>query len=132
MRWSFGEGSLNERKYLMTTTRSRFRLTGLASLSVLVASVGAAGLVLTARSYSQVAPGQQPAKAKIYVTKSAIETPTENLVAASASTAFANPKVEPGKVRWHGDFATARSAAARSGKPVLLFQMMGRLDEQFC
>jgi hypothetical protein len=43
-----------------------------------------------------------------------------------------NPTVEPGKVRWHSSFADAQSAAARSGKPVLLFHMMGQLDRQFC
>ncbi|MBK8099982.1 MAG: hypothetical protein IPK26_23000 [Planctomycetes bacterium] len=41
-------------------------------------------------------------------------------------------RVEPGLVRWHGDFAAARAAATRSGKPVLLFQLLGRLDEEFC
>ena len=43
-----------------------------------------------------------------------------------------NPKVQPGKVRWHAGFAAACAAARTSGKPVLLFQMMGKLDEQFC
>jgi hypothetical protein len=43
-----------------------------------------------------------------------------------------NPAVEPGKVRWHGSFDDARIAAQRSGKPVLLFHLMGRLDRQFC
>jgi hypothetical protein len=43
-----------------------------------------------------------------------------------------NPRVRPGRVRWHRDFAAARAAASRSGKPVLLFHMMGRLDEKFC
>ncbi len=45
---------------------------------------------------------------------------------------FVNPKVEPGKVKWHADFDAACKAAAKSGKPVLLFQMMGKLDDQFC
>jgi hypothetical protein len=43
-----------------------------------------------------------------------------------------NPKVEPGLVKWHPDLATACEAAKKSGKPVLLFQMMGKLDDQFC
>src|SRR5262245_34644877 len=43
-----------------------------------------------------------------------------------------NPVVEPGKVRWHASFADAQAAAQRSGKPVLLFHMMGELDRQFC
>lgn len=41
-------------------------------------------------------------------------------------------KVEPGKVRWHKAIQTAMDASRQSGKPVLLFQMMGRLDDRFC
>jgi hypothetical protein len=73
-----------------------------------------------------------------YVRKRAIEQPTEDVVAKSSVTAgaatdaFVNPKVEPGKVVWHPTFAAARKAAAQTGKPVLLFQMMGKLDDQFC
>jgi hypothetical protein len=73
------------------------------------------------------------------VTKGQIERPTEALLAkrsgpSPAATAgdFVNPKVEPGRVRWHGSFDEACRASARSGKPVLLFQMMGKLDDQFC
>jgi hypothetical protein len=43
-----------------------------------------------------------------------------------------NPPVPPGKVRWHASFADAQAAAQRSGKPVLLFHMLGQLDRQFC
>lgn len=43
-----------------------------------------------------------------------------------------NQKVEPGKVRWHRAIQTAMEASSQSGKPVLLFQMMGRLDDRFC
>lgn len=74
-----------------------------------------------------------------YLSKYAIEIPTEKWLAAltvpaatPAAPAFVNPKVEPGKVRWHKDFATACGEAKKSGKPVLLFQMMGKLDDQFC
>lgn len=42
-----------------------------------------------------------------------------------------NPTVKPGKVTWHADLATACRRAKESGKPVLLFQMMGRLDQRF-
>jgi hypothetical protein len=42
-----------------------------------------------------------------------------------------NPKVKPGLVEWHDDFETAKMASAISGKPVLLFQMMGQLDQRF-
>ncbi len=43
-----------------------------------------------------------------------------------------NPRVEPGLVRWHATFADAQAAGQKSGKPVLLFHMMGQLDRQFC
>jgi hypothetical protein len=42
-----------------------------------------------------------------------------------------NPRVAPGIVRWHDDFAAACKAAETSGKPVLLFQMLGQLDQRF-
>ncbi|HZY89316.1 MAG TPA: hypothetical protein VFE78_31125 [Gemmataceae bacterium] len=69
--------------------------------------------------------------------KAKIESPAKRVLARSANSPaapadFVNPKVEPGKVRWHADFDTACRAAGRSGKPVLLFHMMGRLDEKFC
>ena len=41
-------------------------------------------------------------------------------------------RLPPGQVRWHGDFAAACAASEQSHKPVLLFQMMGRLDERLC
>jgi hypothetical protein len=43
-----------------------------------------------------------------------------------------NPKVQPGLVGWHPTMAEACAAARRTGKPVLLFQLMGNLDERFC
>jgi hypothetical protein len=67
--------------------------------------------------------------------KRKVERPTEAVLARAAAPAdkpFVNPKVAPGKVTWHADLATACAAAKTSGKPVLLFQMMGKLDDQFC
>ena len=52
--------------------------------------------------------------------------------APSAGDEFTNPRVDPGRVRWHANFAAACEASRVSGKPVLLFHMMGRLDERFC
>ena len=52
--------------------------------------------------------------------------------APSAGDEFTNPRTQPGRVRWHADFAAACAAGRTSGKPVLLFHMMGRLDEKFC
>ena len=43
-----------------------------------------------------------------------------------------NPRVRPGRVQWHADFAAACAAARTSGKAVLLFHMLGRIDEKFC
>src|SRR5262245_50300670 len=40
--------------------------------------------------------------------------------------------VAPGLVRWRATFASACEAASYSGKPVLLFQLLGRLDREFC
>lgn len=66
-------------------------------------------------------------------TKQFVELPTKNLVAnATPPAAPSNPTVEPGKVRWHPTFAAACDAAKKSGKPVLVFHMMGQLDKQFC
>ena len=65
-----------------------------------------------------------------YAPKARIEAPTKRVVAGSAEPE--NPKVTPGKIKWHADFETACRAAKQSGKPVLLFQMMGNLDERFC
>ena len=66
-----------------------------------------------------------------------IEKPAAKIVKTSSAvedkdTAFVNPKVEPGSVKWHGTFDEACEASAKSRKPVLLFQMMGNLDERFC
>jgi hypothetical protein len=40
--------------------------------------------------------------------------------------------VKAGDVAWHGSFEDALAAAGASGKPVLLFQLLGRLDDEFC
>ena len=98
---------------------------------------GGHGLVLLAGA--TLAAGEPPAPPRAADRgKRDIETPTEQVVAnrsagvPAAGEPFVNPKVQPGKVRWHADLAEACQAASKSGKPVLLFQMMGRLDEKFC
>ena len=63
--------------------------------------------------------------------KRTIENPTKAVVAGKSADA-ANPKVPPGQVQWHATFEAACAAARKSGKPVLLFQMMGKLDDRFC
>lgn len=51
--------------------------------------------------------------------------------AEGKASGFVNPKVEPGRVKWAADFDEAVKKAERSGRPVLLFQLIGRLDERF-
>ncbi|GAB4136313.1 MAG: hypothetical protein Tsb009_03260 [Planctomycetaceae bacterium] len=76
------------------------------------------------------------------VRKSSIENPVKRVFAQKGVTGvppttrktdshFSNPKVKPGDVNWHPDFATAQKFAKRNRKPILLFQMIGRLDERF-
>ena len=56
----------------------------------------------------------------------------EALQAGPSLDADANPRVRPGLVNWHADFAAACRSARTSRKPVLHFQMMGKLDERLC
>jgi len=83
-----------------------------------------AGTLAATSSLAEDKPIEKPA----YITKSTIEKPAKALLAGT----FVNPKVAPGKVRWHTDFSIACETSKKSGKPVLLFQMMGKLDDQFC
>jgi hypothetical protein len=64
------------------------------------------------------------------LSKSEVELPLEE--ALTPSLVGAPRKVAPGLVRWHAGFEAACAAARVSGKPVLLFQLLGRLDEEFC
>jgi hypothetical protein len=68
------------------------------------------------------------------ITKSVrIEKAPHDVVAKSAPVAVpAQQKVLPGNVTWHASFAAACEASRKSGKPVLLFQMMGQLDDALC
>jgi hypothetical protein len=90
--------------------------------------------LLAASTLSAVA--QQPPVPADRTKQVVVEAPTRRLVAEKASpvpvAATVNPKVEPGKVNWHPDFVAACAASRKSGKPVLLFQMMGKLDDHFC
>lgn len=42
------------------------------------------------------------------------------------------PDVTLAGVTWRGDFGAARKEAAATGRPILLLQLFGRLDEEFC
>jgi hypothetical protein len=103
--------------------------------------IGLSGMMLAAAVIVYAAP--PPAQPNIPAAipdrgKGGIELPTKNFIAQSRAVQaqlgerFVNPKVEPGKVKWHATFEEACQASAKSGKPVMLFQMMGKLDDQFC
>jgi hypothetical protein len=87
-----------------------------------------AGTVLAVGAFGQEKAGVKPT----YLAKTAIELPTEQVLAVATGPANPFPKVEAGFVCWHRDFAAACEAAKKSKKPVLLFQLMGKLDDQFC
>ncbi|HEX6883213.1 MAG TPA: hypothetical protein VF530_07510 [Planctomycetota bacterium] len=65
-----------------------------------------------------------------FLSKREVELPVERALAPLAAPS--NRPVAPGLVTWHADLAAACAAAERSGKPVLLFQLLGRLDEELC
>ena len=97
---------------------------------------GSVAALAFAANFLSGGPPSDP-KPKMDHGKFTVELPAKRVLARTGSAPaapadFVNPKVDPGKVRWHADFAAACRAAARSGKPVLLFHMMGRLDEKFC
>ena len=56
----------------------------------------------------------------------------EPMPVVTAEVKPANPSVDPGLVHWHATTEVALAAAKLSKKPVLVFQMMGQLDHQFC
>jgi hypothetical protein len=105
----------------MTRTRFLAFMGGLASVAMLAVLVSAGR-------------GDEKPKGADRTKTVVIEKPTAAIVAGSTATkdADANPKVKPGDVKWHASFADARKASEKSGKPVLLFQLMGKLDDQFC
>ncbi len=102
---------------------------------------------------SLAAPAQFKAptlKMSADMTKGSIELPSKALLKGSGASlpstlSSVNPSsnsseprrldhqpASPGLVHWHKDFKEAVVAAHGSHKPVMLFQMMGRLDEEFC
>jgi hypothetical protein len=75
-----------------------------------------------------VAAGCSGPEASVPETAAAAPAPA----APAASAAPASPKAAPGLVAWRADEAAAFAAARTSGRPVLVFQMFGRLDDEFC
>jgi hypothetical protein len=100
-------------------------------------SLGSLGFARTpARSYRSYAD----------MSKDRIERPLESSFQSFGNTTFTTVRrqprstatasdvqhVRPGLVSWHASLAEACDASRQSGKPVLVFQMMGKLDEKFC
>src|SRR4051794_18818904 len=96
-----------------------------------------AGLAVLLAARPAAAEDKKPARLD-FTKRVAVENRTEALVKALSGAAppraeaAVNPKVAPGKVKWHASLAAACAAARKSGKPVLLFQLMGKLADQFC
>lgn len=65
------------------------------------------------------------------IAKGRVEDPLKRAIEPLALPAPDQP-VRAGLVNWHADLPAARAAARASGKPILLFQLLGRLDEAFC
>ncbi|MCG3135423.1 MAG: hypothetical protein HMLKMBBP_03074 [Planctomycetes bacterium] len=63
--------------------------------------------------------------------KRVAERPARDVAGGAAPLGF-DTRAEPGLVRWHADAPAALAAAKLSGKPVLVFQILGRLDDEFC
>jgi hypothetical protein len=112
-------------------------IAGLGSVTALAfLALAASGDQRIVNGQANNAPPANKRAARADRTKRKLENSTKVVVAAKSnpatSGAFINPKVAPGKVRWHASYSDACAAAAKSKKPVLLFHMMGKLDEQFC
>jgi hypothetical protein len=124
----------------MIRSRTWWRVAGLGSLTSLTLLSLAASRSENAEKPQRTPNGPAPRVAhalpgvELDVRKGIIESPTKRLIvakSAAAAKAFVNPKVKAGLVRWHDTFAAACTASAKTKKPVLLFHLMGKLDDQF-
>jgi hypothetical protein len=94
----------------------------------LFSTISGLAMLLTL-AVSQASGDGQPPGFGHDITKGSVEaTANVNAIVPQSD----NPKVQPGLVGWHPTMAEACAAARRTGKPVLLFQLMGNLDERFC
>ncbi len=118
---------------------SHRRINSLALWAILAGSLTA----LPAFSQGDLSKRAAEFPIKRLMRQSETQTPSKPMTAIPVRTLNGAPtpvpaskgrleKVEPGKVRWHKAIQTAMDASKQSGKPVLLFQMMGRLDDRFC
>jgi hypothetical protein len=81
---------------------------------------------------SSVASAQSPPPD---AAKAVVEVPIKKNLQAPGPMAIPLPTngemVVPGKVNWHADLEAAQRASRASGKPILLFQLLGDLDTRF-
>ena len=81
-----------------------------------------------APAFAQDAANARPRAASADMRKMVVELPIKKAIGV--------PEEKHGavdmKVRWHESFAAAVNAAKASGRPVLLFQLLGKLDDEFC
>lgn len=85
-------------------------------------------------SFSKMAI-ERPLKKAISDLSAPVGGAISELRTSTLSPAAVSPhgkQVQPGLVNWESNFKTACLKAKTSAKPVLHFQMMGRLDEEFC
>jgi hypothetical protein len=65
----------------------------------------------------------------------AISSPTATVAAGTATTVSSAvsraERTQPG-IQWETSLKAARAKARRTGKPLLLLHLFGRLDEEFC
>ena len=95
--------------------------------------------VIEAPTKAIVKTSTKPARvAPLDRTKRVVELSTKRVVKAAKpvranpqADKSDNPRVSPGKVHWASDYAAALAASKKSGKPVLLFKLLGQLDHKF-
>ena len=100
----------------------------------------AAALVMTAQGPTELVPDRSKRGSERPVKKALELKPDMRkiLVELPLKKALESGRVESptwktaGLVNWHSSFEAASAAARQSGKPLLLFQLLGRLDEEFC
>lgn len=64
--------------------------------------------------------------------KGRIEAPLKSSLRPAPPGRAGTRRVRAGRVAWRRDLRAALAAAAASKKPVMLFQLLGRLDQEFC
>lgn len=87
--------------------------------------VVASALIVAVGACTSAPPPPGPAEVRPAV-------PSDPRSGVLSGPASANPPIAPGLVPWHAGFEEACAAAKASGRPVLLFDMLGRLDREHC